>query len=101
MLLTYNAQWGYLSIFTEIVTWILIGLGICWLISQKSISSTKDIVVELCIILIMNIIVAFLVSPLASLMSFVLDMKYVLGLIIGVEIFRTTKYLKTDRKSNM
>ena len=100
--LTYNSQWGYLDIFSQIVAWVLIGLCISWLISEKKINSTKDLTTELCIIIAMNIIVAFLASPFVallsinfSLISFMHDMGYVLALLIGVEIFRITKYIRS------
>lgn len=101
---TTQIELAYLGMLTQVSVWILVGLGIGWLISEKSILSAKDMVLEICIILVMNILLVLLTSPFGSVLpihlpfiSFMGNMRYVGGLVIGMEIFRITKYIKNRK----
>ena len=102
---TGQMEWSYLGMLAQVGVWILVGLGISWLVSKKSISSTRDIRLEICTILIPNALLVLLTFPLGVLIPMqrllivsMGSMRYVGGLIIGVEIVKFIKYIKNRKE---
>lgn len=99
---TGQMEWSYLGMLAQVSVWILVGLGISWLVSKKSISSTRDILLEICTILIPNALLVVLTFPLIPmqllLIVFMGNLRYVGGLIIGVEIVKFIKYIKNRKE---
>lgn len=102
---TGQMEWSYLGMLAQVGVWILVGLGITWLVSKKSISSTRDILLEICTILIPNALLVLLTFPFGVLIPMQLlfivsmgNMRYVGGLIIGVEIVKFIKYIKNRKE---
>lgn len=101
---TGQMEWSYLGMLAQVGVWILVGLGISWLVSKKGIDSTRDIIIEVCIILVPNVLLVLFTFPFgfAITMQFLFiasmgNMRYVGGLIMGVEIVRIIKYIKSRR----
>lgn len=97
---TGQMEWSYLGMLAQVGVWILVGLGISWLVSKKSISSIRDIILEICTILIPNALLVLLTFPFGVLIPMqrllivsIGNMRYVGGLIIGVEIVKFIKYI--------
>ena len=102
---TGQMEWSYLGMLAQVGVWILVGLGITWLVSKKSISSTRDIILEICTILIPNALLVLLTFPFGVLIPMqrllivsIGNMRYVGGLIIGVEIVKFIKYIKNRKE---
>lgn len=102
---TGQMEWSYLGMLAQVGVWILVGLGISWLVGKKSISSTRDILLEICTILIPNALLVLLTFPFGVLIPMQLlfivsmgNMRYVGGLIIGVEIVKFIKYINNRKE---
>ena len=102
---TGQMEWSYLGILTQVGVWILVGLGISWLVSKKGISSTRDLLLEVCIILVPNVLLVLLTFPLGFVIPMQLlfivsmgNMRYVGGLIIGIEIVKIIEWIKNRRE---
>lgn len=102
---TGQMEWSYLGMLAQVGVWILVGLGITWLVSKKSISSTRDILLEICTILIPNALLVLLTFPFGVLIPIqrllivsMGNLRYVGGLIIGVEIVKFIKYIKNRKE---
>lgn len=99
---TGQMEWSYLGMLAQVSVWILVGLGISWLVSKKSISSTRDILLEICTILIPNALLVVLTFPLIPMQLLLIvsmgNLRYVGGLIIGVEIVKFIKYIKNRKE---
>lgn len=102
---TGQMEWSYLGMLAQVGVWILVGLGITWLVSKKSISSTRDILLEICTILIPNALLVLLTFPFGVLIPMqrllivsMGNLRYVGGLIIGVEIVKFIKYIKNRKE---
>lgn len=102
---TGQMEWSYLGMLAQVGVWILVGLGITWLVSKKSISSTRDILLEICTILIPNALLVLLTFPFGGLIPIqrllivsMGNLRYVGGLIIGVEIVKFIKYIKNRKE---
>ena len=102
---TGQMEWSYLGMLAQVGVWILVGLGITWLVSKKSISSTRDILLEICTILIPNALLVLLTFPFGVLIPMqrllivsMGNMRYVGGLIVGVEIVKFIKYIKNRKE---
>ena len=102
---TGQMEWSYLGMLAQVSVWILVGLGITWLVSKKSISSTRDILLEICTILIPNALLVLLTFPFGVLIPMqrllivsMGNLRYVGGLIIGVEIVKFIKYIKNRKE---
>ena len=102
---TGQMEWSYLGMLAQVGVWILVGLGITWLVSKKSISSTRDILLEICTILIPNALLVLLTFPFEVLIPMqrllivsMGNLRYVGGLIIGVEIVKFIKYIKNRKE---
>lgn len=102
---TGQMEWSYLGMLAQVGVWILVGLGISWLVSKKSISSTRDILLEICTILIPNALLVLLTLPFGVLIPMqrllivsMGNLRYVGGLIIGVEIVKFIKYIKNRKE---
>ena len=102
---TGQMEWSYLGMLAQVGVWILVGLGITWLVSKKSISSTRDILLEICTILIPNALLVLLTFPFGFLIPMqrllivsMGNLRYVGGLIIGVEIVKFIKYIKNRKE---
>ena len=102
---TGQMEWSYLGMLAQVGVWILVGLGITWLVSKKSISSTRDILLEICTILIPNALLVLLTFPFGVLIPMqrllivsMGNLRYVGGLIVGVEIVKFIKYIKNRKE---
>ena len=102
---TGQMEWSYLGMLAQVGVWILVGLGISWLVSKKGVSSTRDMISEVCTILIPNALLMVLTFPFGVLIPMQLlfivsmgNMRYVGGLIIGVEIVKFIKYIKNRKE---
>lgn len=102
---TGQMEWSYLGMLAQVGVWILVGLGITWLVSKKSISSTRDILLEICTILIPNALLVLLTFPFGVLIPMqrllivsMGNLRYVGGLIMGVEIVKFIKYIKNRKE---
>ncbi len=102
---TGQMGWSYLGMLAQVGVWILVGLGISWLVSKKSISSTRDIILEIYTILIPNALLVLLTFPFGVLIPMQLllivsmgNMRYVGGLIVGGEIVKFIKYIKNRKE---
>lgn len=103
---TGQMEWSYLGMLAQVGLWILVGLGISWLVSNKEISTTRDLILEVCIILVPNVLLVLLTFPFGFVipMQFLFmvsmgNMRYIGGLIIGIEIIKIIECIK-NRKEN-